>query len=245
MTPADDPTPTETPAPAHHTTDEAAHPDPITGEPGAHPVGVGVGAVGAGIAGAAIGMIAGPVGALIGAAIGAVAGGLAGKEVASADDEPLPADSEPNVTAAGMSGFQSTGLPAANLMAPAEAGLPETEANLTTAEDSVAGSNVDEPVGITAGQFHDAFTATTLHETEAEDQLVDDETGAVDPDDVPLPEGIASTGTLGGTPFGRASEREERVRHAAFYRFLDRQSNGVTGDELGDWTSAEKDFPVV
>ena len=60
----------------------SAHLDPITGEPHAHPVGVGVGAFGVGTTGALIGAILGPVGAVIGAALGAVAGGLAGKEVA-------------------------------------------------------------------------------------------------------------------------------------------------------------------
>ena len=60
-----------------------ANRDPITGEPGAHPVGTGVGAAGAGAAGAAIGgAVGGPIGAVVGAAIGAVSGGLAGKNVA-------------------------------------------------------------------------------------------------------------------------------------------------------------------
>jgi hypothetical protein len=56
--------------------------DPLTGTPGAHPVGTGVGAAAGGAAGAAIGMVAGPVGALAGAVVGAVVGGLAGKGVA-------------------------------------------------------------------------------------------------------------------------------------------------------------------
>ncbi len=91
--PADstDPVVTETPAPVP--APESAHPDPITGEPGAHPVGVGVGALGAGAAGAAIGSIGGPIGMLIGAAIGAVAGGLAGKEVAATNDTPVAEES--------------------------------------------------------------------------------------------------------------------------------------------------------
>lgn len=60
-----------------------ANPDPITGAPGSHPVGVGVGSAGAGTAGAVIGgLVGGPVGAAIGAAIGSVAGGMAGKGVA-------------------------------------------------------------------------------------------------------------------------------------------------------------------
>lgn len=56
--------------------------DPITGAPGAHPVGTGVGATGGAIAGAAVGSVAGPVGAVVGLVAGAVAGGLGGKAVA-------------------------------------------------------------------------------------------------------------------------------------------------------------------
>ncbi len=62
------------------------HRDPITGAPGAHPVGTGVGAAAAGAAGAAIGAVGGPIGMAVGAAIGAVAGGLIGKGVAEAID---------------------------------------------------------------------------------------------------------------------------------------------------------------
>jgi len=62
-----------------------ANRDPITGAPGAHPVGTGVGATGGGAAGAAIGAaVGGPVGAAVGLAAGAVAGGLAGKSAAEA-----------------------------------------------------------------------------------------------------------------------------------------------------------------
>ena len=66
--------------------DRDSNRDPITGEPGSHPVGTGLGAAGAGAAGAAIGAAAGPVGAVIGAAVGAVAGGLIGKGVAEVVD---------------------------------------------------------------------------------------------------------------------------------------------------------------
>lgn len=62
-----------------------ANPDLITGTTGSHPVGTGLGAIGAGAAaGAAGGIIAGPIGAVAGAAIGAVVGGLAGKAAAEA-----------------------------------------------------------------------------------------------------------------------------------------------------------------
>ena len=61
----------------------SANRDPISGAPGAHPVGVGAGSAGAGAAGAAIGgIVGGPIGAVVGAAIGAVAGGLGGKAAA-------------------------------------------------------------------------------------------------------------------------------------------------------------------
>ncbi len=66
------------------TTQVATNLDPITGAPGAHPVGVGLGAAVGGIAaGAAAGtVIAGPLGTAVGAAVGAIAGGLGGKAVA-------------------------------------------------------------------------------------------------------------------------------------------------------------------
>lgn len=59
--------------------------DPLTGTPGAHPLGTGAGATSGAVAGAVAGMaVGGPVGSVIGAAVGAVAGGLAGKDAAEA-----------------------------------------------------------------------------------------------------------------------------------------------------------------
>jgi len=65
-------------------TQPGSNPDPITGAPGAHPVGVGIGAAAGGIAaGAAAGTLAaGPIGTVVGAAVGAVIGGMGGKAVA-------------------------------------------------------------------------------------------------------------------------------------------------------------------
>jgi hypothetical protein len=61
--------------------------DPITGTPGAHPVGTGFGATAGGIAaGAAAGTFAGPLGTVVGAVVGAIAGGLAGKGIAEMID---------------------------------------------------------------------------------------------------------------------------------------------------------------
>ncbi len=56
--------------------------DPITGTPGSHPVGTGVGSVGGAMAGAAFGAMGGPAGALAGMVAGAVVGGMSGKIVA-------------------------------------------------------------------------------------------------------------------------------------------------------------------
>jgi phage tail tape-measure protein len=61
-----------------------SNPDPITGAPGAHPVGTGLGAASGGAAGAAAGIVGGPVGIAVGAVIGAVAGGLVGKAAGEA-----------------------------------------------------------------------------------------------------------------------------------------------------------------
>lgn len=67
--------------------DTNANRDPITGEPGSHPVGTGVGALLGGAAvGAATGTVAGPVGTVIGAAVGAIVGGYAGMGVAESID---------------------------------------------------------------------------------------------------------------------------------------------------------------
>jgi len=69
---------------------ENLHPDPITGAPGFHPIGTGVGAAGGGLAGAAAGAAIGSVvpgigtiiGGVVGTIAGAAGGGLAGKAVA-------------------------------------------------------------------------------------------------------------------------------------------------------------------
>jgi outer membrane lipoprotein SlyB len=69
------------------------HRDPITGAPGAHPIGVGAAAATAGVAGAALGAaVGGPVGAVVGAAVGAVAGGLGGKAAAEAVNPSVETD---------------------------------------------------------------------------------------------------------------------------------------------------------
>jgi hypothetical protein len=72
---------------------EAENLDPISGEPGAHPVGTGLGAAGAGAAAGAFGVVvAGPIGGAVGAVIGAVAGGLGGKAIAESIDPTVEDD---------------------------------------------------------------------------------------------------------------------------------------------------------
>jgi hypothetical protein len=63
--------------------------DPLTGEPGCHPVGTSIGAATGGATGAAIGLGAGPVGVVIGTVVGAIVGGYAGREVAEGIDPTL------------------------------------------------------------------------------------------------------------------------------------------------------------
>lgn len=57
------------------------NPDPITGQTGSHPGGVGIGAASGGATGMAIGAADGPVGMAVGAVAGAVVGGLIGKGI--------------------------------------------------------------------------------------------------------------------------------------------------------------------
>lgn len=63
-----------------------ANRDPITGEPGSHPVGTGVGTAGGAVAGAALGSLAGPIGTAVGGLVGAIAGAAAGHSVAEGID---------------------------------------------------------------------------------------------------------------------------------------------------------------
>src|SRR3954451_905600 len=70
-----------------HATSTDSNRDPISGEPGAHPVGTGLGtAAGGAAAGAAGGAVGGPVGAVVGAVAGGIVGGLAGKSIAESVD---------------------------------------------------------------------------------------------------------------------------------------------------------------
>ena len=70
-----------------------ANRDPITGEPGSHPVGTGVGSAGGAAAGAAVGaLVGGPIGAAVGGVVGAVAGASAGHSAGEAVNPTVEAD---------------------------------------------------------------------------------------------------------------------------------------------------------
>lgn len=60
--------------------------DPITGEPGSHPIATAAGSATVCAAGAALGSLAGPVGTAIGGVVGAIAGGLGGSAVGESID---------------------------------------------------------------------------------------------------------------------------------------------------------------
>ncbi len=77
--------------------------DPITDEPGAHPLGTGIGTAGGALAGMAAGAMGGPITMAVGGLAGAVTGGLAGKSVAESvnptDDDDWDRLSDPGWSA--------------------------------------------------------------------------------------------------------------------------------------------------
>ncbi len=71
---------------------ELSNEDPISGEPGTHPMGTGLGtALGAALAGAATGTLVGPIGTVVGTIAGGVAGAYAGKAIAENIDPTVEA----------------------------------------------------------------------------------------------------------------------------------------------------------
>jgi hypothetical protein len=72
---------------------ERSNEDPITGEPGSHPIGTGAGAIlGGALTGAAAGTVAGPIGTVVGTIAGGVAGAYAGKAIAENIDPTVEAN---------------------------------------------------------------------------------------------------------------------------------------------------------
>ncbi len=76
-----------------------ANRDPITGEPGSHPVGTTLGAAAAGVAGTIVGAgLGGPLGAAIGAGLGVAAGAAVGHNAAESAN-PTYVEVEPSLQA--------------------------------------------------------------------------------------------------------------------------------------------------
>ena len=85
------------------------HPDPITGEPGSHPVATAAGAAVVCAAGAALGSAVGPLGTAIGGVAGAIAGGLTGSAVAETMDPTVKDESGAQVEEAYAKGLHPYG----------------------------------------------------------------------------------------------------------------------------------------
>jgi hypothetical protein len=142
--------------------------DPITDEPGAHPIEAGIGAaVGGAVAGVAAGSVAGPVAAALGAAAGAVAGGYAGKGLGEMID-PTTEDnwlrdhftSRPYVNAG--ESFD-TYVPAYRYGAEAEAKYGDGGIDLMDEKlqrDWEASKDSNMPWTIAKAAVHDAYTRT-------------------------------------------------------------------------------------
>lgn len=239
--------------------DDAAHLDPITGEPGAHPVGVGVGALGAGAAGAVIGAVLGPIGAVIGAAFGAVAGGLAGKEVATTSETSATTSETSATMEDEAAGIREGALPVSQIPAST---IADTSSPLTT--DPQAGEMVydlshEEKPFSAATRPGDETLPTHVPPTKKESEAF-----FTNSDSNPMHESELRPLTQTEPPFGlhdapvshvepasgQAFEDifvkdvedvvpEETVRTTAYYKYLDRLHSGRPGDELGDWVEAE------
>ena len=248
-----------------------SHPDPITGEPDAHPVGVGVGALSAGAAGAAAGgLVAGPIGLVIGAAIGAIAGGLVGKEVAESPEiSPVSEEGAP------LDEFDHTGVGATEEKRP----LPGALAERTNPPSDAffTGGSGEEPAGVATDALDDfdrprSEVVRTVDDgtTPEERPLPTASSGLVTPDESsffadsttgessvltehPYPAAHAvSPGdrfaevdpspSAGAETLTKGStDPQDTVRTGAYFRYLDRATTGRQGDELGDWIEAEKD----
>lgn len=228
---------------------ETVNADPMTGEPGAHPTAVGIGAIAAGAAGAAaIGMFAGPVGAMIGAAIGAVAGGLAGHEVAVANDATsnvptgdLNAEANGSVTEASGRPSSVTTQPEENLtiFPGLDMGAPVVTLEREDAGDPAANRVSPDTAAVPVGRG--TPSAMTPEETEdfasdADSMLV----GRTPSMTTEEPQDFA----VGGEPTGAftiGADPLEAIRVAAYYRYLHRLEDGRPVDALEDWYEAERE----
>ncbi len=122
--------------------------DPITGSPGAHPVGTGVGAASGAVAGAAIGLVGGPIGSAVGGVVGAVVGGLAGKGVGEVVNPTGEVEVEGIVAPS----------PAVMATAPTTAAMSASEAPNSTELDSTADETYWQRAFITEPYFKQDLT---------------------------------------------------------------------------------------
>ena len=232
--PHDDPPPVPpTPPPLPVTPPPAggdANLDPLTHEPGAHPVGVGVGAAGIGAVGALIGAVAGPVGLLVGTVVGALAGAVVGKETAETVNptEPaaLAARDEAERTAGDVEPEAPVGAPPPTMT---------TDADETHFGDvSRGGMEAIAPVPPEPAVAAEPAPTPTVPVSAGGSRLRKFVLAArATPDEMspPLPPPLEITAHL--------AYPENEIRDAAYFRYLERQRTGQPGGELDDWTAAE------
>jgi hypothetical protein len=191
-----------------------------------HPVGVGIGALGAGAAGAAIGAVGGPIGILVGAVIGAVAGGFVGEEVASAGEEAVTDNPDSSYTEPDL------GRPSSFTAGSPSFSLPSdtTSGSLYSGADNNTRQSVDTTPDIPAIPSVEAANARF-------------ETGEQPADVTPDPAFALGGGVSGAASAGEESDSgysEDAIRTRAYYHHLDRVAAGREGDEYGDWYEAER-----
>lgn len=224
---------------------------PPEGSGHSHPVGVGLGAVSAGAAGAAIGAVAGPVGVVLGAVVGAVAGAILGKEAAETVNPTDPV----NVAPPPRASESPAATPGAFAFPGVSGSLDRSsEANITPVSPpppAAVGEPVDldvPPPAPTAGMISPVTGASPMA------SFVGGGAGESLPATLPPPErellrpssrlqriSLAAPPPPPVTVTARVSYPEEGVRTAAYLRYLARTQGGEPGNEVSDWVEAERE----
>ncbi len=174
--------------------------DPLTHEPGAHPVGVGVGAAGVGTIGALLGSVAGPVGMLVGTVVGALAGAVVGKDTAESVN---PTEGTGKIEAAAGEFVTPVTPPR----------IPPPE---PMAEPAFSAAPSPAPT-------HPRLRKIVLSGRSAPT--------AAAPVAIPLPLEVTA----------HDAYPEGSVRETAYFRYLERLRTGLPGNEVDDWTAAERE----
>lgn len=240
-----------------------AHTDPISGEAGAHPLGVGLGAASAGTAGAVIGAILGPVGAVIGAAIGAVAGGLAGKELATT--ETVSAEAKAQGYPLSAPADETLSEPGVNVRPGAYAGSQEQTAvppldrlskdvGYKDAHEAVPRSDTALPRDVVPSPYQPAepgdgdYSRGTRGGAIPESAIMQPPVpmagdGPSSISDLPLAVEARAPLKDSGDPLETPADPEAALRERAYYNYLARTHSGGGGDERSDWFSAQRNHP--